>query len=266
MIVSENCIALAGLLFAASRIDAWAIVVNPRLSPRELDQISDHSGARRVLFTVGASKEAADHAARCDASISYIGPLNDIGIGALNEQTRAEPVEDSSARQVAVLIYTSGTTGTPKGVMLTHENLLISAKTTAWFRKMDAHDKVYVVLPISHIVGISLLIMTLMSGATVRLVSKYDPAALASAIAEEGITILNGVPATYQRLLEYKTIAGLSRLDRGSLRLIAVAGATRTRPVFAQRLRHHRVFAWYFRCADRQPEGRSGGRNTVARH
>ena len=44
-----------------------------------------------------------------------------------------------------------------------------------------------------------------------RLVAKYDPAALAKAIAEEGITILNGVPATYQRLLEYKTLAGHRR-------------------------------------------------------
>jgi acyl-CoA synthetase (AMP-forming)/AMP-acid ligase II len=67
--------------------------------------------------------------------------------------------------------------------------------------------------------------MTLMVGGTVRLVSKYDPAALAKAIAEEGVTILNGVPATYQRLLEYKVLAGLKQLDRGSLRLIAVAGA-----------------------------------------
>ena len=148
-----------------------------------------------------------------------------IGVGALNEATAAEPVEKDPAKQVAVLIYTSGTTGTPKGVMLTHENLLISAKTTAHFRRMEPSDKVYVVLPISHIVGISLLIMTLMVGGTVRLVSKYDPAALAKAIAEEGITILNGVPATYQRLLEYKAVAGLKQLDRGSLRLIAVAGA-----------------------------------------
>ena len=69
------------------------------------------------------------------------------------------------------------------------------------------------------------LIMTLMVGGTVRLVSKYDPAALARAIAEEGITILNGVPATYQRLLEYKAVAGLRAarprlvaLDRGRRR------------------------------------------------
>ena len=50
MIVSENCIALACLLIAAFRLDAWAIVANPRLSPRELDQIRDHSGARACLL------------------------------------------------------------------------------------------------------------------------------------------------------------------------------------------------------------------------
>jgi len=225
IIVSENCIALAALLLAASRIDAWAIVANPRLSAREIDQIRQHSGARLVFLTSSVSKEAAAHAARLGAEPRRIGPLKDIAVSALNEDTKPEPVDDDPARQIAVLIYTSGTTGTPKGVMLSHENLLISAGLTAQFRKMDAQDKLYVVLPISHIVGISLLIMTLMVGCSVRLVSKYDPAALAKAIKEEGITILNGVPATYQRLLEYKTVAGLKQLDRGSLRLIAVAGA-----------------------------------------
>ena len=225
IIVSENCIALAALLLAASKIDAWAIVANPRLSARELDLICDHSGARRMFFTSHVSKEAAAHASRCGAVTRQLGPFQQIDVGALNESAVAEPVESDQGKQVAVLIYTSGTTGTPKGVMLTHDNLLIGAKTTAHFRRMDADDKVYIVLPISHIVGISLLIMTLMVGGTVRLVSKYDPAALAKAIAEEGITILNGVPATYQRLLEYKAAAGLRQLDRGSLRLIAVAGA-----------------------------------------
>jgi long-chain acyl-CoA synthetase len=225
IIVSENCIALAALLLAASRVNAWAIVANPRLSGRELDQIRDHSGARRMFFTSGVSKEAAAHASRYGAKNGSLGQLNAIGAGELSEGSIAESVETEAAKQVAVLIYTSGTTGNPKGVMLTHDNLLFSAKTTARFRKMDANDKVYVVLPISHIVGISLLIMTLMVGGTARLVSKYDPAALAKAIAEENVTILNGVPATYQRLLEYRTVAGIRRLERGSLRLIAVVGA-----------------------------------------
>lgn len=225
MIVSENCIALAGLLLAASSIDAWAIVVNPRLSPRELDQIRDHSGARRMFLTGSVSKEAAAHIERYGATIQAVGPLADIGVSALNENTLAEAVEADSAKQVAVLIYTSGTTGTPKGVMLSHQNLLFSAMTTARFRTMDSRDKIYVVLPISHIVGISLLLMTLMTGGTVRLVSKYDPAALVTALAHEGITVLNGVPATYQRLLEYQTVSGIGKINKGSLRLIGVAGA-----------------------------------------
>ena len=224
MIVSENCIALAGLLLAASRLDAWAIVVNPRLSARELDQIRDHSGARRIFLTAGVSKDAHTHATRYDAPTITIGPII-VAVTALNETTEPEPVENDRKDQVAVLIYTSGTTGTPKGVMLTHENLLFSARTSADIRRMTPTDKQYIVLPISHIVGISLLIMTLMTGATARLASKYDPAALARAIAEEGVTLLNGVPATYQRLLEYKAIAASKSLDRGSLRLMGVAGA-----------------------------------------
>jgi long-chain acyl-CoA synthetase len=225
LIVGENSIALAGLLLAASTIDAWGIVVNPRLSPRELDQIRDHSGARRAFFATAVSKEAASHASRLGAVVRDLGPLRDIGITPLNAAAIVEPVEESGGRQVAVLIYTSGTTGAPKGVMLSHENLLLSAKTTALVRRMHAGDKVYLALPISHIVGISLLIMTLMTGATVRLASRYDPAAFVRAVADEGITIFNGVPATYQRLLEFQRIAGLDPLPRGSLRLIAVAGA-----------------------------------------
>jgi len=225
MIVSENSIPLACLLLAASRLDAWAIVVNPRLSPREVDQIRDHSGARRAFFTADVSQEAAAHATRFGAPVQDVGPLHGIGVSALREETSTEPVEVDGAKQVAVLIYTSGTTGTPKGVMLTHRNLLFSAKGTAALRNMTADDVQYCVLPISHIVGISLLTMTLMVGATVRLVAKYEPAALVKAMAEEGITILNGVPATYQRLLEYQRNAGLPKFDRGALRLIAVAGA-----------------------------------------
>jgi acyl-CoA synthetase (AMP-forming)/AMP-acid ligase II len=64
-----------------------------------------------------------------------------------------------------------------------------------------------------------------MVGATVQLVPRFDPAELVSAIANDGLTHIFGVPATYQRLLEYKTVAGIDRLPRGKLRRLAVAGA-----------------------------------------
>ena len=50
MVASENSVALGAMLFAASKLDAWGIATNPRLSARELDLIAEHSGARRVLL------------------------------------------------------------------------------------------------------------------------------------------------------------------------------------------------------------------------
>src|SRR2546430_14528867 len=103
IIVSENCIPLAALLLARSRLDAWAIVATPRLSARELDQIRAHSGARRMFFTSGISKEAAAHASRYGAESQRIGPLLEVGVGPLNESATIEPVESDPVKQVAVL-------------------------------------------------------------------------------------------------------------------------------------------------------------------
>ncbi|MBR0825260.1 AMP-binding protein [Bradyrhizobium manausense] len=226
MVASENSVALGAMLFAAGTLDAWAIPVNPRLSGRELDQIAAHSGARRVMFNAALSKEAADHATRVGAQLRAIGPFGGIGVGPLNDATQAEPVTDGNERQVAALMYTSGTTGAPKGVMLSHRNLLVAARVSGLMRRTAPGDRIYGVLPMSHIVGYSiLLISTLMHGAALHVVAKADPAALARAIAEEGITTIFGVPATYQRLLEYKSVNGIARLKRGSLRLMGVAGA-----------------------------------------
>src|SRR5215471_19721447 len=224
MIVSENSLALAALILATSEIDAWSVVVNPRLSAREVDLIREHSGARRVLYTIEVSDAARQHAERHDADITVLGGLGTLGVGPLNHETVPEPVEVDRSRQVAALVYTSGTTGNPKGVMLTHRNVLFSARVAGAQR--EPTDKVYCVLPISHIVGFSaILIASLMAGATVQLVPRFDPAALVAAIANGGITHMFGVPATYRRLLEYKAVAGIDRLPRGRIRRIAVAGA-----------------------------------------
>src|SRR5438045_4471309 len=86
----------------------------------------------------------------------------------LNRDTVPEPVEADRSHQVAALVYTSGTTGNPKGVMLTHRNLLLSAKVVS--EQREPTDKAYYVLPISHIVGYpAILVGPLMAGATVQL-------------------------------------------------------------------------------------------------
>jgi long-chain acyl-CoA synthetase len=120
MIVSENCLALVALILACLEIDAWSVVVNPRLSAREVDLICEHSGVRRVFYTIEVSEAARQHAERHDADFAVVRALGTVGVGPLNRETVPELVEVDRSRQVAALIYTSGTTGNPKGVMLTH--------------------------------------------------------------------------------------------------------------------------------------------------
>ena len=55
MIVGENCRAFVTILLATAGMDAWPVLVNARLSPREIDEIQNHCGARRVLYTISVS-------------------------------------------------------------------------------------------------------------------------------------------------------------------------------------------------------------------
>ncbi len=226
LLAAENSVALSACIFACCKLDAWPVVANPRLSPRELDQIYLHSGARRTIIHAQLSKEGADHAARLKAETRKTGPFGGIAVGPLNQTTQPEPVAPEARCQVAALMYTSGTTGQPKGVMLSHEGVLFAARLSVLMRGTRPGDRVYAVLPMSHIVGFTiLLVATMMAGAAACVVPKYDPAALAKAIAEEGITDIFGVPATYQRLLEYKAVNGIAQLARGRLQRLMVAGA-----------------------------------------
>jgi long-chain acyl-CoA synthetase len=226
MVVSENSLALAALILATSAIDAWSVVVNPRLSEREIDQIREHCGARLLYYTVEVSELAVAHARRHEAQEVEMGALGILAVSPLNDATEPEPVAEDGALQVAALLYTSGTTGNPKGVMLSHRNILFNASISRFLRKPTPDDMVYGVLPMSHIVGFSVILAgTLIGGSTAHLVPKYDPAAFVGAVRDHGISIVFGVPTTYQRLLEYKATAGLNALPRGRLRGLYVAGA-----------------------------------------
>src|SRR6516164_1071949 len=115
MIISENCLALAALILAASEIDAWSVVVNPRLSAREVAVIHEHSGHRRGSYTIEVSDAARQHAERHDAEIAVLRGLGTLGVGPLNRDTVPEPVETDRSRQVAALVYTSGDDRQPQG-------------------------------------------------------------------------------------------------------------------------------------------------------
>jgi acyl-CoA synthetase (AMP-forming)/AMP-acid ligase II len=200
MVIGENCVAQVALIFAAAELDAWIVNVNARLSHAEVATIRQHSGARRVLYLVADSAEAGMHAKR-DAAAA-IGGMAGLSAGPLNQQCSAEPVEPGNG-QVAALIYTTGTTGQPKGVMLTHRNLLFIAAVSSTLRGLAPQDRAYGVLPISHVYGLaSVMLGTLYAGACLYLSPRFSSAAMLRAISEDKLTILQGVPAMYARLVE----------------------------------------------------------------
>ena len=226
MIVCENCRAFVAVLLAAAGMDAWPVLVNAHLSAREIDLIRDHCGARRVIYTTSVSPHATEHAKRHGAVIEEVGGLGSIGMGPLNEKVEPEPVETSGAKQVAALIYTSGTTGLPKGVMLTHRNVLFIAAVSARIRSLTADDRLYGILPMSHAVGLSVVLLgTLMSGATLYLTPRFDPLTARTALEKDRLTVVLGVPAMFALLLQYAKLRKLQSLQFPSLRIISSSGA-----------------------------------------
>lgn len=224
MLVNENGRAVIALLLAAAAIDAWAVIINARLSAAEIDVIATHCAARRLLFTVAASRDAAAHAERHRAPIIDDPLLGRIAAGALNQAAAPEPVHDGAADQVAALIYTSGTTGAPKGAMLTHRNLGFIAGISGGMRGFVDDDVIYGVLPVSHAFGLaSVYLGGLYAGACFVSRARFDVEETLRDIAS-GVTALQGVPAMYAKLLAHIRGGGGS-LAGHRLRFISAGGA-----------------------------------------
>jgi acyl-CoA synthetase (AMP-forming)/AMP-acid ligase II len=226
MIVSENCRAHVAILLAVAGLDAWPALVNARLSAREVNEIRDHCGARRVIYTTSVSPHAREHAKRHAAVFEHTAGLGPIAMGPLDERVDPEPIDAQAAQRVAALIYTSGTTGLPKGVMLTHRNLLFVAAMSAKIRSLSPSDRLYGVLPMSHAVGLSVVLLgSLLSGATLYLAPRFDPVAALATLEKERLTVVLGAPGMFSLLAEYAQLKGLKSLSYPDLRIISSSGA-----------------------------------------
>jgi len=226
MIVGENCREFAAVLLAVASLDAWPVPVNARLSPREVDAVRDHCEARRIVYTTSVSVHATEHANRHGAMPEDVGDLGRTSLGPLNENVKTEPIDADIGSRVAALIYTSGTTGLPKGVMLTHSNLLFSAGGAAKIRSLNSEDRLYGILPLSHIVGLSIVFLgALLSGATIYLEPRFDPVAARVALERHRITVMLGVPSMFSLFLQYAKMRKLQSFEFPALRIISCSGA-----------------------------------------
>jgi long-chain acyl-CoA synthetase len=128
------------------------------------------------------------------------------------------------ATQLALIQYTGGTTGTPKGAMLTHQNLSANARQV---EGLDPHpgeeDRIIGVLPLFHVFANTCVMnRTVANGGMIVLLPRFDGAQVLAAIERTKATALPGVPTMYQALLDHPKLASA---DLSSLKYCISGGA-----------------------------------------
>ncbi len=229
LLINENCVQLLIWLLATSEIGAISVVVNARLAANEIARIRAHCEPKLSAYFLhsSAAKRHFDTLAMTGDAQVLAEESGSVGV-VIAPQAPTALVQDDlpPADRVCVMIYTTGTTGDPKGVMLTHRNMLYVAAVTSVLRGMNADDRIYGVLPLSHIFGLSAVFLaTLYRGAQLILADRFDAADSLNTLKEKKITGMMGVPTMFARFLEYCRAQNIGPDAMPRLRFLYAGGA-----------------------------------------
>ena len=172
-------------------------------------------GAKSLLYRMFRRKEVA--AFPDDSRIIRFSSLIDNG-------GDYAPAAIDPDTDIALIQYTGGTTGTPKGAMLTHQNLTANARqVNSIDPDHDADDRILGVLPFFHVfANTCVLNRTVLNGGMIAMLPRFDAKAALATLGRTRATALPGVPTMYQALLDHPDIA---KTDFSSLRVCISGGA-----------------------------------------
>jgi long-chain acyl-CoA synthetase len=217
--VPEFPVAYYGVL----RAGAIVVPMNVLLKRREIAFYLEDSGAKLLLAWHGFAGEARDGAADAGAEMIEVEPAAFASL--LDGHDPTPGLVDTAEDDTAVILYTSGTTGKPKGAELTHANLFrnadVSSRTTC---EIGTGDIVLGALPLFHSFGQTVgMNASLMVGACLTLVARFDPAEALETMQRDGVTHFYGVPTMYGALLHHPE---RESFDTSSLRNCITGGAS----------------------------------------
>lgn len=218
VVLAENCCAVVAAFMAVSQIGAVVVPVNARMSVDEVDRILAHARPVVVLASSAVSDDATRHAERL-GGCKISGDFGELHLAKAFDSNPDAPEE------VAVLLYTTGTTGDPKGVMLTHGNMLFGGKASSELRDMAPGDVIYGVLPMTHVFGLaSVMTAALHAGAEVWLEARFTAEKLYQALLQ-GVTRLAAVPQMHALVMQYAKEQGLTQLGSQTLQYVSSGAA-----------------------------------------
>jgi acyl-CoA synthetase (AMP-forming)/AMP-acid ligase II len=208
----------------ALRAGAVVVLANPVYTAAELGYLVADSGAA-IAFAdpspagrlAALGRAALGSGQRPPLTVPVASPPGPADAG----QPLAHPARPLAHRarpeDIALLAYTSGTTGRPKGVPLTHRALATSIRSAMAAWRWTADDVLVHALPLFHQHGLGGVHATLVAGSTAHIQSRFDPVELIATVRREAATVLFGVPASYQALLDAaRSAADRSAADRST--------------------------------------------------
>jgi long-chain acyl-CoA synthetase len=207
---------------AALALGAVVVPVNPGEDDARVHYVLEHSEARLLVHQPEFEARAAALAKSLPGLRHRVHAGSRPSAGAtaladLADAASAAPPDPAAAGldDEALIVYTSGTTGPPKGVVLCHRNLLADARGIADWHRLGPGDRLMCVLPIHHVNGIVVTLMTpLWCGGSVVLNRKFRTETFWERLATEGVQVVSVVPTLLQYLLQDPERAGGVDLSR----------------------------------------------------
>lgn len=198
--------------FAAARAGGAFVPVNPILKPEQVAHILHDCGAR-VLVTgperLALLRDSIGHCHDLRHVILIPAPAEPPAVDGLSVVRWDDLLEAPPSPGVRVIdqdllsiLYTSGSTGLPKGVALSHRNMVAGAKSVATYLENHPGDTLLAALPLSFDAGFSQLTTAFHSGARVVLLNYLLPRDVLNALAKERVTGLTAVPPLYIQLAQ----------------------------------------------------------------